>query len=85
MPIGKTYKRYGPLSSFGIVSSTRCNIIMVDGASLKSTISSLPAVYGVTAALENAIVWDVRKAEKVLLCFRIKCKYVFFKTKFIYF
>ena len=63
MPIAKTYKRYAPLSSFGVVGSIRSNILLTDSLFQPGQYSS--TTYGVTAAVENVIIWDVKKAEKV--------------------
>jgi len=59
MPIGKTYKRYAPLHSFGVIGSTRSNILLSD------SLSNSSAAYGITAAVENVIIWDIKKGEHV--------------------
>jgi len=61
MPIAKTYKRYSPLSSFGVVASIRSNILLTD--SLFPDKGS--SIFGISAAVENVIVWDIKKAEKI--------------------
>ena len=63
MPMQKTYKRYASLGSFGVVGSTRSNILMVKN--IPYLRKSENTVYCITAALENLIVWDVRRGEKV--------------------
>lgn len=67
MPLAKTYKRYEALSTFGVIGSTRCNLLLLDQFPNKSSVASTKSssIYGVTGALENVVVWDVRKAEKV--------------------
>lgn len=69
MPLAKTYKRYEALSTFGVIGSTRCNLLLLDQFPNKSSVASTKSssIYGVTGALENVVVWDVRKAEKVRL------------------
>jgi len=64
MPIQKTYKRYASLSSFGVIGSTKCNILMLHDVQLGTHLKS--TTYGVSGALENVIVWDIKKAEKVM-------------------
>merc|ERR1712142_962929 len=64
MPIAKTYKRYAPLSSFGVIGSTRSNILLNDSLCNHQNSS---AGYAVTAAVENVIIWDIKKGEKVML------------------
>lgn len=65
MPIHKTYKRYASLGSFGVVGSTRSNLVMTTIVPCLSR-KDKSTVYCITAALENVIVWDVRRGEKVL-------------------
>lgn len=62
MPLAKTYKRYGSLGSFGVVGSIRSNLLMLDQVPY---IAKSKVTYSVTAALENVIIWDVRRGEKV--------------------
>jgi len=68
MPIAKTYKRYAPLESFGVVGSIRSCCLLVDhlpGRDGSSKNSKKNSQYVITAALENVIVWDVRRGEKI--------------------
>lgn len=65
MPIAKTYKRYAALSTFGVVGSPKSNVILMHNVQLWKNL--LPGTYCVCAALENVIIWDMRKSEKVRL------------------
>ena len=64
----KTYKRYASLGSFGVVGSTRSNLLMIKKVPYLSTVKKEGTRYCVTAALENVIIWDVRRGEKVRFC-----------------
>ena len=65
----KTYKRYASLGSFGVVGSPRSNLLMIKKVPCLSTVKKEGTRYCVTAALENVIIWDVRRGEKVRLHF----------------
>ena len=62
MPISKTYKRYAPLCSFGVIGSGKSNVIIVNPSQ-----SATSNIYAASAVLENVIVWDMRKAEMVTI------------------
>ncbi|KNC66218.1 hypothetical protein SARC_18256, partial [Sphaeroforma arctica JP610] len=50
MSMSKSYLRYSPDGSFGLVSSPGCNTISWKGGE-----------QAITGALESVLVWDVRK------------------------
>ncbi|XP_065648655.1 WD repeat-containing protein 3 isoform X2 [Hydra vulgaris] len=62
MPISKTYKRYAPLCSFGVIGSGRSNVIIVNPSQTANS-----NIYGASAVLENVCIWDMRKAEMVMM------------------
>jgi len=61
----KTYKRYASLGSFGVVGSTRSNLLMINQIPYLSQSKKENTTYCVTAALESVIIWDVRRGEKI--------------------
>lgn len=64
MVLTKSYLRYEPSGCFGIVGSLKANVLFVDGKrfGLKNT-----SQLAVCAALQDVVVWDTRKQEKVSL------------------
>jgi hypothetical protein len=53
MPLVKSYRRYVPESTFGIISSGDANIALLQNGTLAAP------------ALEDVIVWDLRNDQKV--------------------
>ncbi|KAK3734059.1 hypothetical protein QZH41_015830 [Actinostola sp. cb2023] len=64
MVLTKSYLRYEPSSCFGLVGSLKANILFVDGKKLGQKTSGQ---FAVCPGLEDVIVWDTRKQEKVLV------------------
>lgn len=61
MPLTKQqYLRYVRLSSFGVVNSRKSNVILLEAARERSR---SPLI--VAPALEDVIIWDPRKGERV--------------------
>lgn len=59
MGLTKQYLRYVPTAVFGVVGSSKSNIIFVE---VKGQLGKYAAV----AAVENVFLWDLKKAEKIL-------------------
>lgn len=62
MVLTKSYLRYEPSSCFALIGSLKANVVFVDGKKLGRNNSNQLAV---CAALQDVIVWDTRKQEKV--------------------
>ena len=58
MGLTKQYLRYNPVAQFGVIASSRCNVVMLQMRNTK-------ARYIAVAAVENVIIWDIRVGEKV--------------------
>ena len=63
MVLTKAYLRYVQSPCFGVVSSLKANIVFVRRRI--NTTSNQISLYAICPALENVIIWDVRRGEKV--------------------
>ena len=63
MVLTKAYLRYVQSACFGVVSSLRANVVFVRRRINRT--SKQIALYAVCPALENVVIWDVRRGEKV--------------------
>eukprot|EP00794_Sanderia_malayensis_P000233 gene233-850_t len=73
MPLVKTYQRYSLLSQFSVVGSGRCNTVLLEKNQdrPKSSFTSSPtqSYYAATGAVENVVIWDIKKAEQVMVLY----------------
>ncbi|XP_048577816.1 WD repeat-containing protein 3 [Nematostella vectensis] len=60
MVLTKSYLRYASLASFGVVGSLKSNVLFVSREGARG-------VLAVAAALEDVVIWDTRRQEKVLV------------------
>ncbi len=67
MGLVKTYQRYSLLAQFSVVGSGKCNTVLLEKSGPKKSSSSAGSVsyYAATGAVENVIIWDIKKAEQV--------------------
>lgn len=63
MVLTKAYLRYVQSACFGVVCSSKANIVFVRRRTNKA--SKQVTLYAVCPSLESVIVWDVRRGEKV--------------------
>jgi len=61
MPLTKQYLRYRSAGSFGVVCSKKCNVLVSE----RRASSKKYELWAISPALENVIVWDMRKEDKV--------------------
>ena len=55
------------MSQFGVIGSSRANTILLEKTSNRpKSGSDQNAHYAATAAVENVIIWDIRKGEQVM-------------------
>jgi len=62
MVLTKSYLRYEPSGCFGIIGSLKANVLLIDGKKLEQKNGNHLAI---CAALQDVIIWDTRKQEKV--------------------
>ena len=68
MGLVKTYQRYSIVSQFGVVGSSRANVVLMErsGARPKSSLATENVSYlAATGANEDVNIWDTRKGELV--------------------
>lgn len=67
MGLVKTYQRYSIISQFGVVGSSRANIVLLESgkARPKSTSNENVQHLAVAAANEDVNIWDIRRGELV--------------------
>ena len=63
MVLTKAYLRYVQSACFGVVSSLKAKVVFIERR-INTTRKQI-ALYAVCPALENVIIWDVRRGEKV--------------------
>ena len=61
--VNKSYLRYEPQACFGVVCSSKSNGVWLKAETLKSSRSL--SQYAACPALENVIIWDVKRGEQV--------------------
>jgi len=61
MPLTKQYLRYRLAGSFGVVCSKKCNVLVSE----RRASNKRYELRAIAPSLENVIVWDLRKEEKV--------------------
>ena len=67
MGIVKTYQRYGIVSQFGVVGSSRANVALLERTRPKSISKDNVSYLAATGANEDVNIWDTRKGELVRL------------------
>ena len=65
MGLIKTYQRYGLVSQFSVIGSSKCNTVLLKKDSGPKSSSDHVSYFAATAAVENVVLWDIRKAEQV--------------------
>lgn len=58
MGLTKQYLRYVPSAAFGIVGSSKANIVTVD-------VNGQTGKFAAVTAVENVLIWDLKKGEIV--------------------
>ncbi len=61
MGLTKQYLRYGAAHQFGVVASTRCNVVWLE------QFRGAKGRYAAVANCENVCVWDVKSQERVMV------------------
>lgn len=75
MPLTRQYLRYVAAESFGVLCSKKCNVLVIE-----RRVNRKYELRVVAPALENVIIWDLRREEKVRsrdasnvrMCIRVK-------------
>ena len=60
MPLTKQYLRYVAAGCFGVLCSKKCNVLITE-----RRVDKKYEVRAIAPALENVIIWDLRREEKV--------------------
>ena len=71
MPLTRQYLRYVAADSFGVLCSKKCNVLVTE-----RRVNRKYELRAIAPALENVIIWDLRREEKVRS--RDQCVYILY-------